>query len=119
MNKVIIRGRLANDATVKETAAGKVVAFTLADNLYINNERVKDENGKDVVQYVDCAVRGNAVEKAETLKKGNFVNAEAYLQVKRTNKDGKYYTNVTVWINRFHEKAADDAAKADAAVAEA
>ena len=116
MNKINIKGRLTKDVVVKDTAAGKVVTFTVADNMYRNGEPVKDENGKNLVQYIACAARGKAADVAETLAKGSFVDGDGYLKVD-TNKvgdgdDAKYYTNVTIWINRFHEKPANAPAEA-------
>ena len=119
MNKVIIKGRLANDAAVKETASGKIVTFTLADELRRGKERVLDAEGKPVVQYIDCAAKGKAADVAETLKKGAFVDAEAYLQVKRAAVDGKYFVNTTVWVNKFNEKAAGEPADGAEPAAEA
>ena len=113
MNSINIIGRLTKDAVVKEnTAKGKIVTFTLADELRVNGEPVV-KDGKNVVQYIDCAVQGKAVETAENLKKGAFVNGRGYLQVSRNKvgegDDAKYYTNTTVWVNLFR----DNKAKAD------
>ena len=115
MNTITIKGRLAKDIDVKDTASGKVVSFLLADELRRNGEPVKDADGKTIVQYINCAAKGKAVEKAEALKKGNFVDGTGYLKVDTNEKDGKYYTNVTVWVNRFNEKKADAPADAKAA----
>lgn len=104
MNTINIKGRLVNDAEVKDTAKGKVVTFTLADEYRKNGEKI-------AVQYIDCAVRNKAAGEAAALKKGAFINGDGILKVVRTEKDGKYYTNTTVWINRLNPKPAT---KADA-----
>ena len=110
MNKINIKGRLTKDVVVKNTAAGKVVTFTVADELGYHNGKEWVKTG---VQYVNCAAKGKAADTAETLAKGAFVNGDGYLKVD-TNKvgdgdDAKYYTNVTLWVNRFNEKAAASA----------
>jgi len=115
MNTITIKGRLTADAIVKnDTASGKVVTFTLADTLFRDGKPVKDADGKDVVQFVDCASKGKAADHAETLKKGNFVNGIGRLKVTRVSKDGRYYVNSTVWINTFNEKPAAEAEAAEA-----
>ena len=108
MNKINIKGRLTKDVTVKETATGKVVTFTLADELRRNGEKAG-------VQYVNCAARGAAADVAEKLAKGAFVNGDGYLKVDTNKVEDKYYTNVTVWVNKFNEKPADAPANADKA----
>ena len=115
MNSIKIMGRLAKDVEVKDTASGKVVSFTIADELRRNGEPVKDADGNTIVQFINCAAKGKAVEKAETLKKGNFVNGTGYLKVDTNEKDGRYFTNVTVWVNRFNEKKADASKEAPTA----
>ena len=108
MNKINIKGRLTKEVEVKETATGKVVSFTLADELRRNGEKIG-------VQYVNCAAHGKAADIAEKLTKGSFVNGDGYLKVDTNKVEDKYYTNVTVWVNRFNEKPADaptDKAKA-------
>ena len=117
MNNITIKGRLTKDAEVKDTAKGKVVTFTLADNKYRNGKPVLDQDGKQEVQFVDCAAFGKAAEIASDLKKGAFVHGSGVLDVTRVEKDGKYYVNSTVWVNYFHPKkddAADKAADAEA-----
>lgn len=106
MNKINIKGRLTKDAEVKETANGKVVTFTLADELRRNGEKAG-------VQFVNCAARGKAADAAEKLVKGAFVNGDGYLKIDTNKVEDKYYTNVTVWVNKFNEKAqAEPAAEA-------
>ena len=94
MNSITIRGRLAKDAETKTTAKGKVVSFLLADEYRKNGEKVN-------VQYINCAASRNAADAAEGLKKGAFVHIKGYLKVTRTEKDGVWYHNTTLWVNQF------------------
>ena len=104
MNKINVKGRLVRNAEVKETANGKIVTFRLAD------EHRKD--GAVVnVQYIDCVVANKNVDAFETLKQGAFVNGDGILKVTATEKDGVWYNNTTIYINRMRKRTRKAAAK--------
>lgn len=110
MNTVKITGRLTADVVVKETKAGaKVATFTLADNRYQNGKRVIGADGKPVVQYVNCAVFGKAVETASEFKKGDLVTGNGHIQI-TTNKVGdKFYNNTAIALYAVEKYTKQDA----------
>ena len=96
MNKVFIKGRIANDLEVRQgTNGNNFLPFALA---------VKPSNKKDEdVIYIDCvAFKNNADYASKYLKKGNLILIEGELnQRKFTRQDGTKGSKLEVVVARI------------------
>lgn len=110
MNKVILMGRLGDDAELKIMANGDpLMNFRLA-----TSEKYKDKDDKLVesTQWHRCSMWGKRAESlSQYLTKGKQILVEGQINYRESEKDGvkRYYTDIKV----FNVEFAGDGKKGD------
>jgi single-strand DNA-binding protein len=97
MNKVILIGNVGKDPIIKE----KFASFTIA-----TTEKYKDKDGKkqEKTEWHSCIVFGNTIELvSKYITKGMKLMVEG--QIKYSEKDNRYYTNIYVSNIEFISKS--------------
>src|SRR5690554_547498 len=87
MNILIVSGRIGQDPEAKQTTAGQVVTFSLAETVFVNGEKstawhdcqVWGKPGENIVKY---AQKGTGVTLQGSLKYDQYENKEGH-KVKR------------------------------------
>ena len=97
MNKVLLLGRLTDDADVREFGKGK--DKTLICNFTIAIYDGKNEDGEDKTQFIDCSAFGKTCEILESYtKKGSKIALEGKL-VKNIYEDKEGITRYQTKVN--------------------
>lgn len=87
MNILIVSGRIGQDPEAKQTTAGQVVTFSLAETVFVNGEKTTawhdcqawGKPGENIVKY---AQKGTGVTLQGSLKYDQYENKEGH-KVKR------------------------------------
>src|SRR5690554_1950581 len=87
MNNLILSGRIGQDPEAKQTTAGQVVTFSLAETVFVNGEKSTawhdcqawGKPGENIVKY---AQKGTGVTLQGSLKYDQYENKEGH-KVKR------------------------------------
>lgn len=98
MNILIISGRIGQDPEVKQTPAGQVVTFSLAETIFVNGEKSTawhdcqawGKPGENILKY---AQKGTAITLQGSLKYDQYENKDGH-KVKRA-KINVYAVEVT------------------------
>lgn len=102
LNSVILNGRLVKEIKLESYGKGKNAGnycnFTLAVS-----RGVKDEEGNDTVDFIDCtAFNGTAEVLNKFVEKGDMVTVSGRLAVnKYTNKDGENRNRYSVIVGNI------------------
>lgn len=89
MNNIIVMGRLTKDPEVLTTKTNKkYIKFTVAES-----------TSKDNTNFFDCLAFGKTAKFiSEYFHKGDPIYVSGNLQIEKTKKDDKYYTNITLTV---------------------
>lgn len=99
MNRIILMGRLTTDPDYRQ-ATKNVASFTLAVNRY-----------KADADFIRCVAFGKTADNIDKyFKKGSQILVEGNIHTSTyTNKDGRTFHNVEVWVSAFEFTASPQA----------
>ena len=105
MNKVILKGNLANDPCLKTVTVNDretfVVNFTLAVSRFF--KRANGESDKDVV-FIPCEAWDSGAENiGQRFAKGDPILIEGSLKVETWEKDEKRHSKIKVRVSNFEK----------------
>lgn len=91
MNKVLLIGRLGQDARFENIGGTDCIIFSIA-----TSEKYKDKQGniQEVTEWHSCQKWNGTLKQAEILKKGTQIGIEG--KITYTKKEDKFFTNIRV-----------------------
>lgn len=92
-NDVTLIGRIGKDIELKQVGTSELASFSLATTS-------KSKDGKENVQWHRCTVWGNQAKvMSQYGGKGKLIFAKG--EIRYSEKDGKYFTNINIHTFRF------------------
>ena len=100
MNIVILKGRLAQDPQVRQTATGEAYNFNLA----VNRRFSRTETGEQQADFFSCVAFGKTAEGLQkcSIGKGTSLLIRGELRNNSyTDKNGQKHTSDQIYVNEF------------------